>query len=209
MTSHCGLYEVWTVFKRAKLQQITTFLEKFISFLRPSCCSNVWGLNWQSLGLISTTISTYCINIETSLDLKVWQIKNFRLNGGHLFVLPGWTLFKINKYDSQTITESIPCLSCRHPEPFSLSYGVKPLPPHVTFWSKYESRLGENYYPHFNALSWMPNSFGMDQSRCVHVGLSFSCTSSFRCDSDTKYTNIKYQSCCLTSWISWIWIQRS
>ena len=39
-------------------------------------------------------------------------------------------------------------LSCRHPEPFSLSFGVKPLCPRVTVW--YESWVIETYCPHFN-----------------------------------------------------------
>ena len=55
----------------------------------------------------------------------------------------------------------------------------------------------------------MPKSFSMHYDN--HVVFMHVClfpAALFAATQDTKYTNIRYQSCCLTSWISWIWIQR-
>ena len=151
------LYEVGTVFNifnRAKLKQFTTFLEKVIL----KCWFGLAKLQFErNFHFISEAlVLQQCIGCElavTWFDINyyvnlLYQHRNiFRPQGlanqelhntRRPSVCTSW-LNALSRLINMTpkLSRRWSRLSCRHPEPFSLSFGVKPLCPRVTVW--YES----------------------------------------------------------------------
>ncbi len=161
------LYEVGTVFNRAKLKQVTTFLEKVIlKLLFWPCKATIWTqltfhfwgpraaamyrvwtgshLVWYQL-LYHINLLYQHRNIFRPQGLANQELHNTRRPS----VCTSW-LNALSRLINMTpkLSQRWSRLSCRHPEPFSLSFGVKPLCPRVTVW--YESWVIETYCPHFN-----------------------------------------------------------